>query len=426
MNLVVPFGFYGAGNIGDEATLQGFARLLMLEGNGITNGNGNGNGNGGGHGHSQGNAATRVSVASRDPAHTARVEPAFTYFNASGRDPKRWWAKLRASAQAFVGGTPIMDVLGAWPLCEVVPLVRSAERRGAAIAFVGIGTETLQQEESRRIVAAELAPRVRHWSVRCDRDRQRLIDWDVSPDRITVASDLAWLLEPAPTQFGRDRLRQWAPDGSSSSRIIGVNLVNENGLFEQNRSFVRALAHALDALVEKLDARVLFLSNEVRKDPCFDRAAACQVIAQMKRSSATILAPNAYFSPSQMMSIIGCCDLTISMRYHFCVFSALQGVPFVAIERSDKVADLCWDLDWPASVAPAPVQTDEIVEHFTRLDADRTQLLARLRQRIELLRLRAMLNSVALATLRRRTRSRTRRPGGGSNVAVDERTLVSQ
>ena len=28
MNLVAPFGFYGAGNIGDEATLQGFARLL--------------------------------------------------------------------------------------------------------------------------------------------------------------------------------------------------------------------------------------------------------------------------------------------------------------------------------------------------------------------------------------------------------------
>ena len=44
MNLIAPFGFYGWGNIGDESTLQGFARLVS-------------------HAH----PAMRVWVASRNP-----------------------------------------------------------------------------------------------------------------------------------------------------------------------------------------------------------------------------------------------------------------------------------------------------------------------------------------------------------------------
>ena len=105
VNIVAPFGFYGCGNIGDEATLNGFASLLTQCGM-----------------HAQ------VSVGSRNPAHTARVEPAFRYFRTDCHDPRRWWAKLRASAHAIVGGTPIMDMLGEWPLCELTPLVRSIDR----------------------------------------------------------------------------------------------------------------------------------------------------------------------------------------------------------------------------------------------------------------------------------------------------------
>ena len=51
MRLVAPFGFYGSGNIGDEATLLGFGRLMERFGGGVG-----------------------VDVASSDPAHTKRVD----------------------------------------------------------------------------------------------------------------------------------------------------------------------------------------------------------------------------------------------------------------------------------------------------------------------------------------------------------------
>src|SRR5262249_2024458 len=85
VNLLVPFGFYGAGNIGDEATLNGFAGLLDQSGRG----------------------GWRASIASRNPSHVRQAEPAFSYFRSSGFDPRRWWAKQRADAVVFAGGTPI-------------------------------------------------------------------------------------------------------------------------------------------------------------------------------------------------------------------------------------------------------------------------------------------------------------------------------
>jgi polysaccharide pyruvyl transferase WcaK-like protein len=342
MNLVVPFGFYGSGNIGDEATLQGFARLLQ---------------------HCDDHA--NVAIASRNPKHTARVEPAFSYFNALGRDPRRWWAKWRGSAHAFVGGTPIMDGLGHWPLSELVPLVKSARRRGCPIVFVGIGTEKLNRDESRRIISQQIAPNVRHWSVRCERDKQRLLENGVTSKSITVAADLAWLIERATPDFGRHRMQRW--DLEHAEHVVGVNLVNEGELLEKQPKIALELARALDEMVEKRGSRILFLSNEIRDESSFDTNAARHVIANMKRQNATLLAPADYLAPHEMMSIIGWCDLTIGMRYHFCLFSAIQGVPFVAIKRSDKVADLCWDLDWQATIDPMQFNSADVIAHFDQV-----------------------------------------------------------
>jgi polysaccharide pyruvyl transferase WcaK-like protein len=377
MRIVAPFGFYGWGNIGDEATLNGFARLLAHSGR-----------------------LARVSVASRDPAHTARVEPTFAYFDTSSRDPRRWLAKLRATAHAFVGGTPIMDIEGDWPLRDVVPLVRSIDRWKVPLAFVGIGTESLQLDTSRRVVADEIAPRAAHWSVRSERDRQRLVDYGVCDERITVAADMAWLIEAATAEFGRNHLHRLGIDPAQV--LIGVNLVNENSVLDRQPEMVDALAAAVDELAISLDARVIFLANEVREDSTFDKAAATKVIARMKRSGRAMLIPNHYLAPRHMMSIIACCALTMSMRYHFCLFSALQSVPFIAIERSGKVADLCWDLDWPARVPLRRIDAAEVVDHGRRLSQAAPILREKLEARAHRMRERARRNVAALDALANR------------------------
>jgi len=208
---------------------------------------------------------------------------------------------------------------------------------------------------------------------------------------------MAWLIDPATPDFGLQRLLSWKIDPTKP--LIGINLVNENLIFDQHPEMVKALADALDQLIEELGAQVIFLANEVRDDPAFDKAPALVIVARMKRAAHAFIAPIEYLAPRQMMSIISQCRMTISMRYHFCLFSALQHVPFIAIVRSDKVSDLCWDVEWQAKVVPPAFEPAEIVAHAIRLMQSQPANEAFWSTTVAKMKQRALKNRVTLETL---------------------------
>jgi polysaccharide pyruvyl transferase WcaK-like protein len=374
MRLIAPFGFYGAGNIGDEATMTGFAALLQ--------------------GRQPG---AHVSLASMNPAHTSRISPAFRHFRTHGFDPRRWIADKRADAVVFPGGTPVMDCLGDWPLSEVVPLVRDAHYRGRPVAFVGVGTETLERDKSRRAVREVLGPHVRHWSVRSASDRARLLEYGVPAANVTTAADMGWLLDPVSKDEGESLLRKSGID--PAQKLIGVNAMAESAALRKEPALFDKLAAVLDGLIDRHDAHVLFLANEIRLDDTFDQAAHRQIRLRMRRTHRTSAAPVKYWSPNQMMSLIACCASTISMRYHFCLFSAVQEVPFIALQRSDKVADLCRDLHWTGGVPLAALDPNTVISLYDDIEQKREALLVQLSRNREALRKRAGSNVAALGAL---------------------------
>jgi polysaccharide pyruvyl transferase WcaK-like protein len=374
MRIIAPFGFYGCGNIGDEATLQGFAKVVARSGR-----------------------QQRVWVGSRDPRHTAQVEPSFSYFRADRNDWKRRWANRRSAAMVIAGGTPIMDCLGNWPLCELTPLVEEAYRRGQPIAFVGVGTERLQREESRRIVSDRLGRLVDCWTVRSLRDQYRLIEYGVPAERLNVAADMAWLLDPAGPEWGRQRLATWGLD--AKLRLVGINLLGEKAVLAREPRLFEKVAAFLDEIVERHGVFILFLANEVRKGETFDTAAAQKTKALMQHAAQAFVAPSDYLAPQQMLSLIANCHATVSMRYHFCLFSALQSVPFVALKRSDKVADLCSDLEWPFGEDIKCLSVTDLVKSFEAVQERPCQVAEQLRERIPALRQGASINARALEAL---------------------------
>jgi polysaccharide pyruvyl transferase WcaK-like protein len=297
-----------------------------------------------------------------------------------------------------------MDGLGSWPLDEVGPLVRAAREGNRPVVFVGAGTERLQRPESQAIVANVLAPCVEHWTVRSGRDRERLVSWGVAQDRVTVAADLAWLIPPQSVDFGRDTLRKLNLPGQEP--IIGVNLNNEPVVLERQPRFFEKLGEFLDRLIESRGATVLFFCSEVREGPSFDKAAAQRVLALMKHSNRAALLPNRYWTPQELLSLIACCHMVVSMRYHVCLFSALQRVPFLALQRSDKVRDLCADIQWPYGFTLDNLEVPALLDQAVEIEQHYGSLVDRLRLAAEQ-RLRASLvNNVALDVLGASVRSR--------------------
>jgi polysaccharide pyruvyl transferase WcaK-like protein len=371
MRLTVPWGIFGYGNIGDEAMLNGFAALVK--------------------GYPR---KLSIHVASQSPSHAAAAEPAFRYYSRNNGGFGKWRATWRNKGQLIVGDTPIMDLLGSWPLEELSHLAKSATSEQRPIAFLGTGTETLQLEASKRIVKECLAPAVVHWSVRSERDRARLQEYGVDPQRINVAADLAWLLQASPRDFGQREFRQLGLEGSAPR--IGVNFTREAFVHQQSAGLPLRLAQILDDLVEEYGARIVFLCNEVRGGAEYDSAANEEIRELMAHREATYSVANNYWTPAQMMSLVGNCDYTISMRYHFCLFSALQGIPFIAIKRAGKVNDLCWQLDWPYAFSLDDVRQACVTKVFSEMRAGEKQLGALLEAGVRQMREKAKLNSAAL------------------------------
>lgn len=377
MKVYAPFGFYGAGNIGDEATLQGFADLAKLAGQDMY-----------------------FTIASHNPAHTAKIEPSFRYVPDAPSKLRGWINDHLSHGYVFAGGTPIQDGLGGWPMNRIAPLVRHAKQWNRSAVFVGVGVERLTQPDSVETFRRDVAPNVACWTVRSESDRRRLIDMDVPAGRVTVAADMAWLLSPTSPEFGRKALAKYLPQ-SDGRPLIGVNVNAEGAMLIESPKMFEILAEALDRIVTEHNARVVFLSNETRDEPTYDWAASKRTHALMKRKDDAIVSPNTYLSPHEMMSIVGQCQLTISSRYHFCLFSALQGAPFIPLKRSDKVVDLAADLHWRLGCTMREMTADVLTEQARLLLQSPEQDLKTMAQRIPALRDNAKLNRVGLETLRK-------------------------
>lgn len=290
-----------------------------------------------------------------------------------------------------------MDVLGKWPLSELEPLVSLAHKEGRSIVFVGTGTERLEREESRRLVERLIAPKVLHWSVRSERDRERLMEYGVPDGRITVAADLAWMLDREPAVFGRAYLASLGVDVDHV--LMGVNINGEKFVLEREPGLFEKVAIFLDAIIEKFGAFVLFFCNEVREEESFDKAAQRKILRYMKHGDKAVPVPNLYWSPQEMLSLVGCCYATISTRYHFCLFSALQGVPFIALKRSGKVDDLCRDMNWKYGAALEGLSPSDLLVMFAEIREERELLAAELKSLSPEMRQKATKNKKPLQVL---------------------------
>jgi polysaccharide pyruvyl transferase CsaB len=216
-----------------------------------------------------------------------------------------------------------------------------------------------------------------------DRHSRQILENAGIDREITVTADPALLLSSEP--ITNKILKHEGLLGKK--KLIGIS-VREVGVAApdlKESHYHSLLANAADYMIERYDADIIFIPMEPRT---FDLQHCHAVISRMLRPQRATVLQGTYTS-GQMLSIIGKLEFAVGMRLHFLIFSAIQGIPFVALPYSPKVAGFLDDMQ--IEMPPiSSVNEGRLIAYIDKYWDHRKMLQTQIKELLPLLRKRAM------------------------------------
>ncbi|MDR0470574.1 MAG: polysaccharide pyruvyl transferase family protein [Nitrososphaerota archaeon] len=214
-----------------------------------------------------------------------------------------------------------------------------AQQNDVPTMVYAVGAGPLNNENSRKRVK-EVLSNANAITVR-DREAKKIFE-DIGVDNpIMVTADPAFLLTPEP--LPKNALKREQVHGQRI--LVGIS-VREPGPAAPDidpNFYHGLLANAADFVISRLDADVIFVPME---RAVFDVQHSHAVISKMLQPQHAWVLKGDY-SPGQLLTVMKHFTFAIGMRLHFLIFSALQGVPFVALPYASKVSGLLDNLQVP-------------------------------------------------------------------------------
>jgi polysaccharide pyruvyl transferase CsaB len=293
-------GYYGCGNLGDEAILsgitQGLRRLLPQ---------------------------AELVVLSGAPAETAKQYGVKAI-------PRMAWGEIRREmrrADLFVsGGGGLLQDVTSWrsPL-YYLGLIWLAKRRRLKVAVIFQGIGPLRRNWLKKL-AAKILRRVELIAVRDETSARTLMALGLPESKIQIGADAVWLLEPAADNTLLPVLNP------QPSPLVGVFLRPLPGRkVEETPELWEAIAQGLGGFLKNQGGRAVFIPLQKPED-----LAAAEAVTKQLPLPAQLLTED--FSPPAMLGLIGQFDLVLGMRLHSLIFAAARGIPPVGISYDPKVA----------------------------------------------------------------------------------------
>lgn len=317
-------GYYGFGNIGDEAILS--AMLADLQDLG---------------------RALKICVASDQPAETAAWHGVEAVH----------WRDLSAVLQAvdrsdliLVGGGGLFNsylehdsrlvLTQRHSLFSVfilgIPVL--AALAGKPCVIYAVGADRFLSDEAKRDAywAVELSSLC---TVRDEGSREILAEIGCRAERIRVTADPAFRLrdldrKAAQTLWEKENLPLTSPKLAVVVRnwpFSGDPAVTERAVGEGLRKFVDAQGASLVFMPFHTSRALGELSN--------DRSIIARLVRAIGRPGRTVVLDRGY-GPAELSALIACCDLALSMRLHGVILATKNRVPCVAVAYAPKVSNM--------------------------------------------------------------------------------------
>lgn len=319
---IVISGYFGFGNTGDEALLEGMVRGLRSRRDNL-----------------------EITVLSGDPHGTERDHAVSAIHRFAPGQVLR--ALRRADLFLSGGGTLLQDETSFRSLFYYASLIHTARALGARVMIYANGLGPLHSRAGRYLArrSLQLADAV---TLRDDDSLRTSQQLQVNRP-VEVTADPAFFLEPSATDEAKEILqRAGAPPDvpiviislrpwpKATERIIGVmartaDFLHDSGYFPIFYSMQR-----------RLDARV------------------CGAAAQECRRPHGLIEEE--MSPTQALSALSRADLTIGMRLHALILSTSVGVPCLGLSYDPKIDGFLSAIGQPCAGGVHDITAEGVIE----------------------------------------------------------------
>ncbi len=319
--LVVFGGWFGSGNIGDDAILIGLRNVL-----------------------NEALPGTEIVAISSDPDQTRRVcgveavqlLSLLSGFRGSGPPLGAYYRAFRgADACVVSGGTPIYDY-GHLSRGLYFSLPKAL---GKKLFCFGIGAKPIRSRRGATFLRL-LLRRAELISVRDDPTRDEFLRLGVDK-QVTVTGDSALFLSPDESDTGLRKLSDFGVDTSRPMAAVCPRALStdyrrhyhEPLSLREIFGIRRAIARVADRLVE--DGReVVFVP--MHRAPYDDDLSEIRAITGLMRGRLPRVI-DAGMLPGEAMAVLGRMDLVFGLRLHSLIMAAVQGVPVVGVGYDPKI-----------------------------------------------------------------------------------------
>lgn len=348
-------GYYGCGNLGDEAVLAGILdsfRDRALVGR------------------------DRFIVLSADPARTSAVH------GAEAVERMRLTALRRAlresDALVLGGGSLLQDATSLRSLLYYLWVARLGLNAHKPLVLYAQGIGPLRRAVSRRLVRA-LAERAALVTVRDTVSRDLLLHGLRAACTVTVTADPAFCVsEEAESQHEQALAESGVPHGD----WVGMAVRPSPGMAAPEEQF----ATLARAVAESAGMPVVLLPFDSRMDTELSR----RVAARASELACVARLPE---SVPRAMQVVGGARIILGMRLHACILGVARTVPVVSLSYDPKVSSFMQEAGLSAyNVESGVLDVERVCSLVRRALGDREALLPHLRDSLATLRRRAYQN----------------------------------
>jgi polysaccharide pyruvyl transferase WcaK-like protein len=170
---------------------------------------------------------------------------------------------------------------------------------------------------------------------RNDLTRQRLRALGVSTPTI-VCPDTAFLLPAHESPFSEAISRHKA-----NYPIVGFSMSHQ-AVWQSHGSeiYLNTMASLADYIVDKINAKILLIPNELSDRSTYDDVFVANEIRQRMSNPGKTIIFSEENNAWEIKGIIGQCDVLVASRYHSVISGLSQGIPVLAVGWHDKYPEV--------------------------------------------------------------------------------------